>query len=187
MNPVLREALCALSEAFRARDAACLLELFSTTETVTYAGSEAGERATGLTDLHRLFTTLLSRPVAYSFQFDEITFSERGDTVWVLADGCCTETTDAGGTESFPYRLAGVLTGEDGQWRWEMLACSEPTPSAAPSQVLDPEVLLDVGAGVLAPVDVHQTQGIGHDVPAGLGEHHVGPGLPLSDAGFHHH
>ena len=63
------------------------MRLFSTSATVTYAGSESGEKATGPTELRRLFSDLLGRAVAYSFEFRDITFSEQNELVWMLADG----------------------------------------------------------------------------------------------------
>jgi len=184
---MLQSLLRALSAAFRTSNSEDLLGLFSDTAGVTYAGSESGEKATGPADLRRLFTALLARPMAYSFEFDDITFSEHHETVWLLADGYGTQTADDGTTEVFPYRLAGVLAYEGQRWRWRMLACSEPTLAEAPSQVLHPKVLLDVRARVLLPVNVDETQSIRHDVSAGLREHHVGPGLPLGDGPGHHH
>jgi ketosteroid isomerase-like protein len=124
----LQEVLGALSSAFRTKDAEGLLRLFSTTATVTYAGSESGEKATGPTELRRLLSDLLGRPLAYSFEFPDITFSEQNELVWVLAEGDGTQTDDDGMTETFPYRLTGVLAHEDAQWRWLLLAGSEPTP-----------------------------------------------------------
>jgi hypothetical protein len=124
---MLQEVLGALSSAFRTRDTEGLLRLFSTGASVTYAGSESGEKATGPTEIRRLLSDLLGRPVAYSFKFKDITFSEQNELVWLLADGDGTQTGDDGTTETFPYRLTGVLANEDAQWRWLMLAGSEPT------------------------------------------------------------
>jgi SnoaL-like domain len=124
----LQEVLNALSTAFRTKDTEGLLRLFSTTTTVTYAGSEPGEKATGPTELRRLLSDLLSRPMAYSFTFKDITFGEQNELVWMLADGECTQTGEEGLTETFPYRLTGMLANEGAQWRWLMLAGSEPTP-----------------------------------------------------------
>ena len=125
---LLLQVLGALSTAFQTKDTEGLLRLFRTTATVTYAGSEPGEKATGPTDLRRLLSDLLSRPFAYSFEFADITFRERNQLVWLLADGECTQTGDDGSKETFPYRLTGVLANEGAQWRWELLAGSEPTP-----------------------------------------------------------
>lgn len=124
----LQEVLRALSTAFQTKEIEGLLRLFSTTATVTYAGSEPGEKATGATELRRLLSDLLGRPMAYSFEFRDITFSEQNELVWLLADGDCTQTGDDGMTETFAYRLTGVLANEGEQWRWLLLAGSEPTP-----------------------------------------------------------
>lgn len=128
MNLVqLREVLGALSTAFQTKDTEGLLRLFSTTATVTYAGSEPGEKATGPSELRRLLSALLSRPMTYSFEFSDITFSEQDGLVWLLADGEGTQTGDDGVKETFAYRLTGVLAHERAQWRWLLLAGSEPT------------------------------------------------------------
>lgn len=125
---IMEELLDALSAAFATKDTEGLLRLFSTTATVTYAGSESGEKATGPAELRLLLSDLLGRPMSYSFDFDDITFSEHNRLVWLLADGNCTQTGADGGTEAFPYRLTGVLAHEGARWRWLMLAGSEPTP-----------------------------------------------------------
>ena len=184
---IMEELLDTLSTAFRTKDTEGLLRLFSTTVAVTYAGSEVGEKATGPTELRLLLSGLLGRPMSYSFDFPEITFSQHNELVWLLADGDGTQTGDDGTTETFPYRLTGVLANEGAQWRWLLLTRLRANAGLVPSQVLNPEVLLGVGAGVFGPVDVHQTQGIRHDVSARLREHHVGPGLPLGDAPGDHH
>jgi len=130
MNPaLLNELLGALSTAFQTKDEEALLRLFSTTAAVTYAGSESGEKATGPTEVRRLLSDLLGRPMAYSFDFHDLTFSEHSGLVWLLADGVGTETGEDGATGTFAYRLTGVLANEEAQWRWLMLAGSEPTPT----------------------------------------------------------
>jgi len=125
---MLQEVLRALSTAFQMKDIEGLLQLFSSSAAVTYAGSESGEKATGPTELRRLFSDLLGRPVAYSFEFRDLTFSEQNELVWLLADCDCTQTGDDAATVTFPYRLTGVLANESAQWRWLLLAGSEPTP-----------------------------------------------------------
>lgn len=124
---ILQELLRALSTAFRARDVEGLLQLFSVSEMVTYAGSEAGEKATGRRGLRGLLTELLARPVAYSFELPDVTFSEHPGFVWLVADGGGAETGDDGASAPFPYRLTGVLASEEGQWRWLVLVGSEPS------------------------------------------------------------
>jgi len=124
---MLQEVLRALSAAFQTKDAEGLLRLFSTTATATYAGSESGEKATGPSELRRVLSDLLGRPMAYSFEFRDITFSEQNELVWLLADGDGTQTGDDGVTKTFTYRLTGVLANEGAQWRWLLLAGSEST------------------------------------------------------------
>ena len=111
----------------RRRTVEGLLRLFSTTSTVTYAGSESGEKATGPTEFRRLLSDLLGCPMAFSFEFRDITFSDQNELVWLLADADGTQTGDDGATETFANRLAGVLANDGAQWRWLLLAGSEPT------------------------------------------------------------
>lgn len=124
---ILQELLSDLSAAFATRDPERLLGLFSATADVTYAGSERGERATGPTELRRMLSDLLARPQTYTFDFPAVTFSEHSGLVWLLADGDCTETSADGVTDTFAYRLTGVLARETGRWRWLVLVGSEPT------------------------------------------------------------
>jgi hypothetical protein len=127
-SAILRDLLQALSTAFRTRDLEGVLHLLSTTATVTYAGSEHGEKATGRRQLRALLSDLLGRPEAYSFDLPDITFGEHSGLVWMLADGEATQSADDGSVQTFAYRLTGVLADEKGHWRWLMLAGSEPTP-----------------------------------------------------------
>ena len=122
-----QELLSALSTAFATRDTEGLLRLFSATAGVTYAGSERGEKATGPAELRLLLSGLLARPQTYSFDFPAVTFSEHSGLVWLLADGDCTETSEDGKTDTFAYRLNGVLARETARWRWLVLVGSEPT------------------------------------------------------------
>jgi len=128
---VLRDLLRQLSTAFETRDLAALTDQFSATDVVTYAGSESGEKATSPREVRRLLSGLLSRPVAYAFEFGDLTFDERQGTVWLLAEGEGTQIGDDGTTEMFPYRLTGVLVYERAHWRWLMLVGSEPTATSA--------------------------------------------------------
>ncbi|MEO3935817.1 nuclear transport factor 2 family protein [Dermatophilaceae bacterium Soc4.6] len=128
---VLRDLLRQLSTAFETRDLPALTDLFSATNAVTYAGSESGERATGPREVRRLLSDLLSRPMAYAFEFSDLIFDDRRGTVWLLAEGEGTQIGDDGTTETFPYRLTGVLAYEQARWRWLMLVGSEPTATGA--------------------------------------------------------
>jgi len=139
MKPaMLQELLGALSTAFETKDTEGLLQLFSATAGVTYAGSERGEKATGPSELRRLLSALLARPQTYSFEFPDVTFSEHSGLVWLLADGDCTETGEGGQRDTFGYRLTGVLAREAARWRWLVLVGSEPT---APDEQLTDDII----------------------------------------------
>ena len=129
-DAVVRVALADLSAAFHTRDVERLLDSFSSSPNATYAGSEAGERATGMIELSRLFTRLLSREAAYTFHFPDLLHSKEFDLVWLLADGQGFEHRPGLPPDPFDYRITGVLRRERDRWRWLLLAGSEPTPAA---------------------------------------------------------
>jgi hypothetical protein len=116
-----------MSEGFEGKDLPGLLAAFSDDESVTYAGSETGEVATGKPALGTLLTTLLARDVHYSFSFADIRADTVGDAVWVVAEGTGTETAMDGSAEDFPYRVCGLLVPEHHGYRWLVLNGGEPT------------------------------------------------------------
>jgi SnoaL-like domain len=124
---VARAALASLSASFDTRDLDSLVEQFSSDPASTYTGSEAGEIASGRSELVELLSALLARPERYRFEFDEVRAQASGSTIWVLADGHGYQCDPHGGQERFPYRVVGVLGAEPDGWRWLLLSGSEPT------------------------------------------------------------
>jgi ketosteroid isomerase-like protein len=124
---ISRRALAALSAAFHAQDTDALLAQFTAAPPATYAGSEAGEVATGHGELKLLFAKLFARPERYRFAFDDVRAHGSDDGVWLLADGHGYETTPDGEETRFPYRIAAVLIFEVDGWRWALLSGAEPT------------------------------------------------------------
>ena len=116
-----------MSAAFASRDMAALLDCFSGGDSATYAGSEAGEIATGASELRDLFGRLLARDASYSFAFPRPRCEPVGDAFWLLAEGTGYETGADGAVQPFPYRVTGLLRHERGAWRWVLLAGSEPS------------------------------------------------------------
>jgi|tagenome__1003787_1003787.scaffolds.fasta_scaffold20668090_1 hypothetical protein len=123
---VAARALRRMSEGFERKDLPGLLADFSDDESVTYAGSETGEVATGKPALQTLLTTLLDRDVHYSFTFVDIRANAIGEAIWVLAEGAGRETAMDGSVEDFPYRVCGLLTPEHHHYRWLLLNGGEP-------------------------------------------------------------
>jgi ketosteroid isomerase-like protein len=125
----MRAVLAELSDDFRTRDVQRLLDSFSSSPDATYAGSEAGEHATGAPALRELFTRLLRRQASYTFQFPGLVYSESDGIVWLLANGHGFEHHPGQTPHPFTYRVTGVLRRENNHWRWLLLAGSEPTPA----------------------------------------------------------
>ena len=124
---VAARALRRMSEGFERKDLPGLLADFSDEGSVTYAGSETGELATGKPALETLLTTLLARDVHYSFTFADIRADTVGDTIWVVAEGTGRESAMDGSAEDFPYRVCGLLVSEHQGYRWLVLNGGEPT------------------------------------------------------------
>jgi hypothetical protein len=124
---ISRRALTALSAAFHTQDIDALLAQFTAAPSATYAGSEAGEVATGHGELRLLFAELFARPERYRFTFDDVRAHANDVGVWLLADGHGYETTSDGEETRFPYRISAVLIFEVDGWRWALLSGAEPT------------------------------------------------------------
>ncbi len=107
-----------LSAAFHDRDARALLAQFSSRPEATYAGSEADEVATGPEDIATLFEELLGRGAAYSFTFGLPHVIDVPAGSWILAEGTGTEHRPAGDTETFGYRVTGLIVVEGGRPVW---------------------------------------------------------------------
>jgi len=121
-----------LSAAFRERDSRALLAQFSSRPEATYAGSEADEIASGPENIKTLFEDLLSRENAYSFTFGtpHVIVTPAGS--WILAEGTGTEHGPFGDTETFGYRVTGMIVIEGGRSVWLALCGSEVVPPVVP-------------------------------------------------------
>lgn len=124
---LVHDAVAALSDAFAARDVDAVLACFAPGE-VLYAGSEAGEWAIGRPALAALLDEVLGRDEAYAFAPVMPRGVRRGGLLHVLCDATGTATGRSGESETFAYRLTGVLEQHGERWLWRSLSGSEPTP-----------------------------------------------------------
>jgi ketosteroid isomerase-like protein len=127
MNDGPAQALQDLSEAFAARDLRAALACFAPGDDIGYAGSERSEAAVGRTDLTALLGRVFQRTEAYAWHVHAVTVHTFGDRAYVFADAEGTARPDQGVTESFPYRVSGLVEQVEGRWLWRHCQGSEPS------------------------------------------------------------
>lgn len=119
-----------LGAAFHAKDVAAALACFVDDEDISYVGSEQGESAHGRAAVATLLGDLFARAESYSWRTRDLIVHRAGPGAgagaFVVADADGTEDGPAG-TESFPYRVSGLLEPVAGGWRWRAVQGSEPT------------------------------------------------------------
>jgi hypothetical protein len=120
------QALERFESLVAARDPALLSE-FAEEADVRLVGSEAGEVATGPTEVEALVRRFFGLPVQIRWEWRSRDVSFVGDVAWLFAQG---EAVLSGeGTEQrVPYRMTGVLERRGHTWRWRHFHGSEPIP-----------------------------------------------------------
>lgn len=90
-------------------------------------GSEAGERASGRTEIEALFRALFAKPYALSFAWKAPEVTVAGDIAWVTAEGMMSVVRPSG-TRPMPYRMVGIFERVAEGWAWRLFSGSEPAP-----------------------------------------------------------
>ena len=121
------EAVRDLSDAFAARDLNAALDCFAPGDDVGYAGSERAETAAGRDALTALLGDVFRRPEAYAWTATDSTVHQYGRTAYVFAEADGLVRTDEGETESFPYRVSGMVELVGDRWLWRHCQGGEPT------------------------------------------------------------
>ncbi|WP_432986015.1 nuclear transport factor 2 family protein [Dactylosporangium sp. CA-233914] len=117
-----------LGRAFLARDVEAALACFVPDDDITYAGSEAGESATGREEVRTLLSGLFARPAAYTWQATSATVHSLPGGAFVIAEADGVQHAADGTVEPFPYRITGLLSRRSsGAWLWRAVQGSEPT------------------------------------------------------------
>jgi ketosteroid isomerase-like protein len=116
-----------LSDAFAARDLHAALGCFVPGDDVGYAGSERAETAAGRDALTALLGDVFRRPEAYAWTATASTVHQYGHTAYVFAEADGLVRTDEGKTESFPYRISGMVELVGDRWLWRHCHGGEPT------------------------------------------------------------
>jgi ketosteroid isomerase-like protein len=121
------DAVRDLSAAFAARDLDAAMACFVPGDDLGYAGSEKGETATGRDALTALLGKLFLRDEAYAWSVTATTVHPHGDRAYVFTEADGSVRSDAGVTDSFPYRVSGLVELAGGRWRWRHCQGGEPT------------------------------------------------------------
>jgi ketosteroid isomerase-like protein len=121
------DAVRDLSEAFAARDLGAALACFVAGDDLGYAGSERDETANGRDALTALLGKVFLRDEAYAWTVTAATVHRYGDRAYVFTEADGLIRGDAGVTDSFPYRVSGMVELVDGRWRWRHCQGGEPT------------------------------------------------------------
>jgi ketosteroid isomerase-like protein len=116
-----------LSDAFAARDVTAALACFVPGDDIGYAGSERAETATGRAALTALLTDVLGRGEAYSWRATAVTVHERGASAYLYAEADGSVRTDDGDTDTFAYRVSGLVERVGDRWLWRHCHGCEPT------------------------------------------------------------
>jgi ketosteroid isomerase-like protein len=121
------DAVRDLSDAFAARDLDAALSCFVAGDDFGYAGSERDETANGRDALTALLGKVFLRDEAYAWKVTAATVHRNGDRAYVFTEADGLVRSDTGVTDSFPYRVSGMVELVDGRWRWRHCQGGEPT------------------------------------------------------------
>jgi hypothetical protein len=125
-----------LGDAFASGEPDRVLSEFVSGDEVMYAGSEPDELAVGRSALRKLLAELFAREERYhwSCRHTHVVTTAQGvfaiatATLTVRAAGGDGAATEGSASESFPYRVSGLLEQSHGNWRWRACLGSEPVP-----------------------------------------------------------
>jgi limonene-1,2-epoxide hydrolase len=120
------QAVRALSDAFAARDLGAALGCFVPGDDVGYVGSEGAERAAGREALATLLGVVFARSEAYAWTATDATVHRYGGSAYVFTEAEGRVRADGGGTETFPYRVSGVVELVGDRWLWRHCQGGEP-------------------------------------------------------------
>jgi len=117
--------LDAFNDTLGRRDIEATLALFVPDADVTLVGSEAGETATGPSELRSFFERIFARPGTFCFEWRSCTVSARGDVAWFFADTAA-RYTEHEHVATVSYRTTGILERREDRWLFVQYHGSEP-------------------------------------------------------------
>ena len=129
--PAILNLLERLNQGFARRDVSQVLDLFTPDPEIVFIGSEAGETATGPTQLRTLLEALFARPETYQWRWGQLHVRVIGQVAWLTTEA----TLRVQGRErlELPYRITLVLQRRGGRWLVIHYHGSEPVAVPQPS------------------------------------------------------
>ena len=126
----IRSSLDALNAACANRDIRGFMELFSDTDDILFVGSDKGEVYQGRKSTADFMQMLFGLPFVFSFDLNNVTLRQDGNSAWIFSDGNMIHTGDKGKStgkvSSKPYRFSVTLVKHDGRWKWQLFHGSVP-------------------------------------------------------------
>lgn len=121
----VRGTLDAFNEKLAQRDLEGVLALFISDPDMSLIGSEAGETATGHSELRSFFERIFRRAGTFNFDWSSCHISAQGEVAWFFADAAASYTEGERVT-TMPYRTTGILERRDNRWLIAHYHGSEP-------------------------------------------------------------
>jgi uncharacterized protein (TIGR02246 family) len=130
-TPTIRNLLERLNQGFARRDVTQVLDLFTPDPETVFIGSEAGETATGPTQLRRLLQGLFARPETYQWRWGQLHVGVTGQVAWLTTQAVL--LVEGPQPLELPYRMTLVLQRRENTWLIVHYHGSEPAavPQAA--------------------------------------------------------
>jgi len=126
----IRSTLDALNLACANRDIGGFMELFSDTDDILFVGSDKGEVYLGRKATADFMQMLFGLPFVFSFDLNNVTLRQDGNSAWIFSDGNMIHTGDKGKAQgkvsTKPYRFSVTLLKHDGKWKWQLFHGSVP-------------------------------------------------------------
>ena len=142
--PAILNLLERLNQGFARRDVSQVLDLFTPDPDIVFIGSEAGETATGPTQLRTLLEALFARPETYQWRWGQLHVRVIGQVAWLTTEA----TLRVQGRErlELPYRITLVLQRRGNAWLIIHYHGSEPAAVPQPSPGANTDLSQHLGA-----------------------------------------
>jgi uncharacterized protein (TIGR02246 family) len=129
-GPAILTLLERLNQGFARQDVQQVLDLFAPDPEIVFIGSEAGETATGPTQLRTLLEALFARPETYQWRWGEPHGRVTGQVAWLTTEAVL--LVEGPERLQLPYRTTLVLQRRGDAWLIMHYHGSE--PAAVPQQ-----------------------------------------------------
>jgi len=120
----IRQTLIDMNTLCAARYARGFMALFDDREDILFVGSDKGEIFRGKDGVKQFTEILFAMPFVFSFDLQNVSISQDGNSAWVFVDGNMIHTGDrgesAGKVSKKPYRFSIAMMKKGGLWKWQL-------------------------------------------------------------------